>query len=73
MATLMFDAAELGGRVLLAAERRGGGIPVRGGVDWAGLGEDVGFEGLSGKVSACIATGGSSTVEGIGVGIFCCC
>ncbi|CAM9500233.1 unnamed protein product [Ectocarpus sp. 4 AP-2014] len=44
---LMFDAVELGMRVLAAAGRRGGRVGDGG---WAGLAADVGFEGLSGKV-----------------------
>ena len=53
-ATLMFDAAELGGRVLAAAaeaveaaKREGRGIEIP---RWVELAEGVGFEGLSGKV-----------------------
>ena len=49
-ATLMFDATELGGRVLAAAEavkREGTGVGVP---RWAELAEGVEFEGLSGKV-----------------------
>lgn len=54
-AALIFDAVELGGRVLAAAgggdgRRPGGGGG--GGIGWAGLAEDVEFEGLSGKVGA---------------------
>ncbi|CAM9627599.1 unnamed protein product [Ectocarpus fasciculatus] len=44
---LMFDAVELGMRVLTAAGRRGGRVGDGG---WAGLAAGVEFEGLSGKV-----------------------
>ncbi|CAB1101135.1 unnamed protein product [Ectocarpus sp. CCAP 1310/34] len=44
---LMFDAVELGMRVLAAAGRRGGMVGDGG---WAGLAAGVGFEGLSGKL-----------------------
>ncbi|CBN74841.1 Tyrosine kinase specific for activated (GTP-bound) p21cdc42Hs [Ectocarpus siliculosus] len=44
---LMFDAVELGMRVLAAAGRRVGRVGDGG---WAGLAAGVGFEGLSGKV-----------------------
>ncbi|CAM9285282.1 unnamed protein product [Ectocarpus sp. 13 AM-2016] len=44
---LMFDAVELGMRVLAAAGRRGGRVGDGG---WAGLAAGVWFEGLSGKI-----------------------
>lgn len=57
-AALIFDAVELGGRILAAAAAAGGSGRRRGertgGVGWAELAEGVEFEGLSGKVRPCL-------------------